>query len=143
MPQGQLPFFPHGFTEITNVLVFKKEDGKVTYLNGLMPVFVHDEQDQPSFRMITAQFCVNGFVKQAEIVRAFGVTAVSVRRSVKLYREQGACGFFKQRRTRGAAVLTPDVLEAAQQLFDEVGEIGVVQMRVTLFGSQTRSELLQ
>jgi len=39
MPQGQLPFFPHGVTEITAVLALKKEDGKVTYLNGLMPVF--------------------------------------------------------------------------------------------------------
>jgi hypothetical protein len=38
MTQGQLPFFPQGVTEITNVLAFKKEDQKVTYLNGLMPV---------------------------------------------------------------------------------------------------------
>jgi len=126
MPQGQLPFFPHGVTEITQVLAFKKEDNKVTYINGLMPVFVHDEEDVASFRMITAQFCVNGFVKQAEIVRAFGVTTVSVKRSVKLYREEGASGFYKARRTRGAAVLTPDVLEVAQRLLDEGAEISDV-----------------
>lgn len=123
MPQGQLPFSPHGFTAITNVLAFKKEECKVTYINGLMPVFVHDEEDVSSFRMITAQFCANGFVKQSEIARAFGVTAISVKRSVKLYREEGASGFYKARRTRGAAVLTPDILEVAQRLLDEGEEI--------------------
>ncbi|VAW85788.1 hypothetical protein MNBD_GAMMA16-2114 [hydrothermal vent metagenome] len=69
MSQGQLPLFPHGFTAITNVLAVKNEECKITYFNGLMPVFVHDEEDKESFRMITAQFCVNGFVKQSEIAR--------------------------------------------------------------------------
>lgn len=132
MPQGQLPFFPHGVTEITPVLAFKKEDNKVTYINGLMPVFVHDEEDVASFRMITAQFCVNGFIKQAEIVRAFGVTTVSVKRSVKLYREEGASGFYKARRTRGAAVLTPEVLVAAQRLLDEGSEISDVAQQLEI-----------
>jgi transposase len=39
--------------------------------------------------MITAQFCVNGNAKQMDIVRAFGVTKISVKRAVKRYREQG------------------------------------------------------
>ena len=60
MPQIQLPLFPPGVTPITQVLAFSKEDGRVTYFNGSMPVFVHDEDDLASFRMITAQFCVNG-----------------------------------------------------------------------------------
>ena len=38
---------------------------------------------------------------------------------MKLYREQGPRGFYAQRKTRGAAVLTPAVLEQAQQLLDE------------------------
>jgi hypothetical protein len=45
----------------------------------------------------TAQFCVNGHTQQMEIVRAFGVTKISVKRSVKLYREEGARGFYKQK----------------------------------------------
>jgi len=132
MPQGQLPFFPHGFTEITAVLAFKKEDKKVTYFNGLMPVFVHDEDDDSSFRMITSQFCANGFVTQAEIARAFGVTTVSVKRSVKRYREEGPSGFYKARQTRGAAVLTPEVLNAAQQLFDDGSQIADVARQLEI-----------
>lgn len=132
MPQGQLPLFPPGFTEITPVLAFKREDGKVTYFNGLMPVFVHETDDEPSFRMITAQFCANGFVKQAQIARAFGVTPISVKRSVKRYRKEGPAGFYRKRKTRGAAVLTPDVLEAAQQLFDQEFTIAEVAQQLDI-----------
>ena len=119
MTQIQLPFFPEGVTPITAVLAFSKQDGRVTYFNGSMPVFVHDEEDVASFRMITAQFCVNGNAKQAEIVRAFGVSKISLKRAVKRYREEGPKGFYKPRKRRGAAVLTPAVLAEAQQLLDE------------------------
>jgi len=60
MPQLQLPMFPVGVTHITALLTFTKEEGKITYFNGSLPVFSHKEEDTQSSRMITAQFCVNG-----------------------------------------------------------------------------------
>jgi transposase-like protein len=119
MPQLQFPFFPEGVTHITSLLAFRKQDGQVTYFNGSMPVFVHDAADADSFRMITAQFCVNGNARQADIVRAFGVTKISLKRAVKRYRNEGPRGFYTPRRTRGPAVLTPPVLAQAQQLLDD------------------------
>jgi transposase-like protein len=119
MPQMQFPFFPEGVTHITPLLAFRQQDGQVTYFNGSMPVFVHDAADADSFRMITAQFCVNGNARQADIVRAFGVTTISLKRAVKRYRNEGPRGFYTPRRTRGAAVLTAPVLAAAQQLLDD------------------------
>jgi len=119
MSQIQLPLFSEGFTAITPVLAFSKQDGRVTYFNGSMPVFSHDADDIASFRMITAQFCVNGNARQAEIVRAFGVTKISMKRAVKLYRLEGPKGFYATRKSRGPAVLTPPVIEQAQQLLDE------------------------
>jgi transposase len=119
MPQIQLPIFPQGVTHITPVLAFSKQDGRVTYFNGSMPVFVHEEDDLASFRMITAQFCVNGNAKQADIMRAFGVSKISLKRAVKRYREEGPKGFYTPPKRRGPAVLTPVVLAQAQQLFDE------------------------
>jgi hypothetical protein len=110
MPQLQLPIFPDGVTYITNQLAFKKEDGQVTYFNGTMPVFSHAETDVATFRMITSQFCVTGHVKQSDIIRAFGVTSISVKRSVKIYREKGPKGFYAPRVTRGPAVLVEDVV---------------------------------
>jgi DNA invertase Pin-like site-specific DNA recombinase len=130
MAQMQLPIFPAGVTHITSVLVFSKQDGRVTYFNGTLPVFIHDEQDMASFRMITAQFCVNGNAKQADIVRAFGVTKISLKRAVKRYREEGPKGFYVPRQRRGPAVLTPAVLAEAQQLLDDGLETPAVADRL-------------
>jgi transposase-like protein len=126
MPQMQLPIFPNGVTHITPELAFKKEGGRVTYFNGSMPVFVHDDTDIRTFRMITSQFCVNGSAKQSEVARAFGITLINVKRAVKLYREQGAQGFYAPRRVRGQAVLIPTVLKAAQQGLHEGQSIAEV-----------------
>lgn len=119
MPQRQLPLFPVGSTEITLDLAFEKRDGRVTYFYGTLPVFSHDESDTASFQMITAQFYVNGYVKQMDIVRAFGVSAISVKRAVKRFQEEGPQGFYVEKKTRGAAVLTAKVLQQAQQLLDQ------------------------
>lgn len=130
MPQVAFPFFPEGVTHITALLAFSKRDGRVTYFNGSMPVFVHEEADVASFRMITAQFCVNGNAKQAEIVRAFGVTKISLKRAVKRYREEGPKGFYRPRGHRGPAVLTPEVLIEAQRLLDDGLETAEVADRL-------------
>jgi len=119
MPQIQFPFFPEGVTHITPLLAFVRRDGRVTYFNGSMPVFFHDEADMASFRMITAQFVVSGHATQAEIARAFGVAKISIKRAVKLYRAQGPKGFYAVRKRRGPAVLTAAVLDEAQRLLDE------------------------
>ena len=132
MPQLQLPIFPDGVTHITPLLAFSKQEGRITYFNGHMPVFVHDEQDLASFRMITAQFCVNGNTRQTEIAHAFGVPKISVKRAVKLYREAGPKGFYAKRKGRGPAVLTPEVLAQAQQLFDQGLETPEVADRLGL-----------
>jgi transposase len=132
MPQLQLPIFPEGVTHITPELAFLKKDGRVTYFNGHMPVFIHDEHDLRTFRMITSQFIVNGNVKQARIAQAFGLPLITVKRYTKLYREKGPAGFYAERKRRGPAVLTPEVLEKVQQMLDKgvgmpeiVSELGV------------------
>jgi transposase-like protein len=95
-----------------------------------MPLFIHDESDLASFRMITAQFVVNGCATQAQIARAFGVAKISIKRAVKRYREQGPKGFYVAKRARGPAVLTVSVLEQAQRLFDEQLPIAEVAERL-------------
>lgn len=119
MPQGMLPFFPAGVTQISDALAFKKEGGKVIYFNYQMPVFIHADEDEKTFRMITSQFCVNGNAKQAEIIRAFGVTPISVKRGVKKYRAGGPEAFYLKRKGRGPSKLTPAFLKGAQALLDE------------------------
>ena len=84
MPQLHLPMFPAGVTPITDELAFERRDGKIAYFNGQIAVFVHAEDDVATFRMITSQFCANGHARQCDIIRAFGVTSISVKRAVKL-----------------------------------------------------------
>ncbi|MGH8514236.1 MAG: hypothetical protein ACREV8_09920, partial [Gammaproteobacteria bacterium] len=117
---------------ITSEIAFGKERGQVTYFNGHMPVFIHDEKDVATFRMITGQFCVNGNAKQADIVRAFGVSAISVKRAVKVYREKGPAGFYARRLTRGAAVLTEPVVAEIEEFLDAGLSAGDIAERLGL-----------
>ncbi|MCD4665865.1 MAG: helix-turn-helix domain containing protein [Bacteroidales bacterium] len=94
MPQTRLPFFPDDIELINNYIGVQKKNGIVYYFNGAMPVFQHPENDLSSFRLFTSQLVINGNVKQVEIVRTFGVSAISVKRWVKRYREKGSEGFF-------------------------------------------------
>jgi transposase-like protein len=119
MPQLQLPFFPHGATNINERLGFMREDDQVTYIYGHLPVFMHSTEDLQTFRMITSQFYINGSATQSELCRAFGVSAISIKRAVKLYRKKGPAGFYEQRRYRGAAVLTDTVLAEAESLLSK------------------------
>ena len=66
MPQLQLPIFPAGTTPITAELGFECQGGKVTYLNGHLPVFQHAQEDLAAFRLFTSQLVVNGTVSQAD-----------------------------------------------------------------------------
>lgn len=94
MPQTSLPFFPDDIKLINNTIGFQKRNGIVSYFNGSMPVFQHPENDIKSFRLYTTQLIINGTAKQAEIVKAFGVSGISVKRWVKKYREKGSQVFF-------------------------------------------------
>ena len=114
MPQLQLPIFPEGTTQITNCLAFSCYGGKVYYFNGHLPVFSHDQDDLPTFRLFTTQLIENGSAKQGDIASAFGIPVVTIKRYVKLYREQGPKGFYAPRKKRSATKLTSDVLKDVQ-----------------------------
>jgi len=127
VPQLQLPVFPEGVTHLTPEIAFQRQDGWITYIHGMLPVFRHEERDVASFRLFTSQLVVQGVVQQADLVRVFGVPRITVMRAVKLYREQGPRGFFKQRRSRSGGVLKGETQQQAQALLDggnSVPEVG-------------------
>jgi len=118
MPQPTLPIFQTGDVPINPRLSYRRDGGTIWYFNWAMPVFHHAEDDLESFRMITAEFCVNGGATQAEICRAFGIPAVTMKRAAKRLRDGGTRAFFAPRKTRGASVLTPEVLAQTQAMLD-------------------------
>jgi transposase-like protein len=138
VPQITLPIFPDGVVHLSPELAVAKRDGQVTYFNGSMPVFTHDEDDIRTFQMITSQFCVNGIVKLADVARVFGVTPISVKRSVKRYRELGPRGFYATKATRGPGVLTPEVINSAQELLDDGKTVPQVAEQLSLKADTVR-----
>jgi len=135
MPQLQLPIFPQGLTSISEDLAFQREDGKVVYFHGLLPVFQHEEKDLKSFRMFTSQLIDNGTVRQGDIVRAFGVPLATVKRYMKVHRQHGTAGFFQQPRRRSASVLTAEVKQRAQALLDEGKSVPEVSSEIGVAGN--------
>ena len=61
---------------------------------GYFQFFPHDENDQASFRMFTSQLIASGQCRNSAIIKAFGVSPSSVKRSVKKYKEGGIKAFF-------------------------------------------------
>jgi len=118
VPQLQLPIFPEGMTELSAELAFQRKEGWVYYVYGMAPVFQHEAKDIAAFRLFTSQLVVQGVVKEADIVRVFGVPRITVMRAVKLYREQGPKGFFKERGVRSAGVLKGETHRKVQGLLD-------------------------
>ena len=110
MPQGLLPLFSDDTTAINGLISFQRMDGMIYYFHGCLPVFSHAESDKASFRLFTSQLYVDGNCKQREIVRAFGVSAISVKRAVKKYRQKGPGAFYdKSPPKRTPRVLTAEV----------------------------------
>jgi transposase len=141
MPQLQLPIFPPGLTFINRQIGFEKREGRIYYFHGLLPVFCHDEEDLDSFRFITSQLVMGGNVKQVDIVKAFGVPSISVKRSVKRLREQGSRGFFKEKKGRSAHVLIPEVQEKAQRLLYNGHNPSEVALRLKLKANTIRKAI--
>jgi hypothetical protein len=130
MVQMLLPIFPAELTLINNQLGFQKRDGQVYYFNGMMPIFTHREDDLASFRLITAQLAAMGNATQAELVRAFGISTISMKRWVKLFRAKGPKGFYEKRRGRGESVLVPEVMAVIQELLDESEEVPAIAAKL-------------
>ena len=136
MPQLQLPIFPVGVTEINTRVAVEAKEGRVCYIHDHLPVFQHDEKDVWSFRMFTSQMIVNGTVKAKEVVEAFSVPMITVKRYVKVYRDHGAKGLYETKpRHSSASVLKGEVLVGAQQLLDEAHSVPEVAAELNVLAN--------
>jgi hypothetical protein len=80
MPQAWLPIFPSDATAINAIMSFCQRDGSVYDLHGCVPVYPHPAHDGKAFRLCASQLAVNGSCTQAEVVRAFGTSPISMKR---------------------------------------------------------------
>ncbi len=116
----QLPVFYDGVNPITNDVGYEKKDDTVVYYCGTMPVFSHAVEDLDSYRMIVSQLYVNGTVRQADLVRAFQIRPLALKRWVKRYRANGPRAFFQTRKGGSRPkILTAEVREKVQSRLDQ------------------------
>ena len=133
MPQMQLPVFYEGVTAITSDVGYEKQEDTVIYYCGTMPVFSHGTDDMDSFRMIVSQLYVNGTVRQADIVRAFDIQPLALKRWVKRYRAKGPRAFFETRKGGSKPrVLTPEVREKVQSRLDQGQRLWKISAELSL-----------
>ena len=135
MPQTQLPIFPAGCEQINASLAVERKDNQVTYFNGHLPVFTHQADDIQSFRLFTTQLIVNGSASQAEIVEAFGVPAITVKRYVKKYRLGGCKAIYEPPQRREGSKLTPERLAQAQALLDQEWSVSAISQELDVLPS--------
>jgi hypothetical protein len=81
MAQLLLPLFHKGSIEIGNNMYYKKENGRVTYFQGIMPFFHHAEEDLQSFRLAVSLLAETCNVKQIGSHK-FSVLVISLLKDV-------------------------------------------------------------
>jgi transposase len=119
MPQLLLPIFPAGSKCITDSIAVECRNKQVVYVYGTLPIFQHAEADVQSFRLFTSQLIDSGAARQVEIVEAFGVPLVTVKRYLKLLREHGTKAFFAEPKRRSEAMLKEEVRRVVEALLRE------------------------
>ncbi len=111
-----LPIFPAGIKLISPLIGIKEAaDGMVHYFMNSLPIRTHHKEDLRAFRCFTASLVCNHLCKQTEIQQCFGVSADSVQRSVKLYREKGEAGFYERDGKYGKAGRIPKIIGEKKQ----------------------------
>jgi hypothetical protein len=112
-----MPLFNEEYTLITGELGYQKRDGVIYYFHGGLPLFRHAADDRRSFDMISSQFVVNGTCREVDLIQAFGIAPIRIKRAVRQCREQGPGSFFVDRRGgKKSHVMTDEVIAEAERL---------------------------
>lgn len=127
MVQTLFPVFPEDVLYLNSDIAIKTIDDVIFYFNGDMPIYKHQKSDYKSFRYISSQLYVLGNVKQVDIVKFFKVSPESVKRWVKVYKKEGASGFFKTKKLeKKGHVLTKDILVKIQTLLNTGKRVSII-----------------
>jgi len=109
-----------GASTINGLVAVWREEHVWTYFLGTYPIYSHRAEDLRMFRLVTSQLINSGAWRAVDSINTFGVPKSSVDRSLRKLREQGPEAFFRARKgRRGGTVLTHEVLDQAQSLFNK------------------------
>ncbi len=98
-----LPIFPRGTKMISEYVGVYEQEGLVQYIANGLPIFAHSKDDLASFRYITSNLIHQKLCRKVDIERGFHVSADTVSRWYKKFKEQGEKAFFSQDNRKGTA----------------------------------------
>jgi transposase len=134
MPAGAIP--------IGAVVKVLKKDGHVTYFVGPDNYFSHRETDRAAERFILATLIQNGHMRLCEVeASALAIPRRTLLHWLKQLDEKGSDSFFAPRRTRGAAVMTTQVVSECTRLLAEGLKVSEVARRVGVGESSLRKAI--
>src|SRR5215210_193776 len=140
--QLKLPLFPKETRLFNSSFGLFSKGGNVIYLHCGQPVGMHEEEDHNSFRHKIASFIELGLCTQSEVVSILHVSADSIRRCRKQYRQDGEAAFFAPDKRKGKShKMLPAVLQRVQAQLNE-GKSASIPLLRKKAGSQpdSRSE---
>ena len=111
-----LPLSPPEATPVGACFSMATRGEAITYFSNLQPFDCHAAEDVNARHLRMARFHVVSGVGQGELANTFGVSRSTVTRAVKLFRDEGADGFFKQRRRRARTVVDAPMAKRAQAM---------------------------
>lgn len=118
--QLRLPRYPAEPLHVSDAVSVVVRDGVVWWFHQGMPLGSHAVSDVAGFRHQSSLLCDGCACKLVDIERAFSVSAISVKRALKQYRQGGARSFYARTRTvREGPVMTPARLREVQGLIDQ------------------------
>ena len=111
-----LPFSPPDSTPIGDRYAMQTHDGFTYYFVNLEPVDCHPADDRRAILLRAARLHVVSGIRQADIMRAFGLSRPTLARAVKRFRDDGEDAFFAPRRGRGRTVVDAEMAAEAAEL---------------------------
>jgi len=140
--QLRLPVFLAEGTRLGDQCSVVERDRTVWYFHYDMPIFSHGLDDQASFRMFTSSLCDQGLCKLVDIERAFYVSAISVKRALKQFREKGIESFFvKNKPKRKPRIFDEQTIKMVQGLLDNGLSARDIEERTGIKADTTRRVL--
>lgn len=119
MLQQILPLVPSGANKIGDLLSLVREDDYIRYYFGGFQIGFHKTSDTATFKAKICEFIFCGVCRNKDVLKSFAISASSLKRWMRQYKEKGAESFHQMPATRGGTVLTVDLLITAQDLLNK------------------------
>lgn len=127
----QLPLLPADATPISPSLAIQEGGDRIVFFNAAGPIYACRKDDHVGLRLGAQTMIQQELAGVGEIADALGVHRTTLFRDRRRLQEEGAAGLAGRRRgPKGPRVLTPERLQAAQDLLDRGTSVRAVASEV-------------